>query len=38
MSDIFKTLYKILKILESSIDCVEFDNDRLGANSLGISD
>ena len=37
MSDNFKVIYKILKILESSMDYPEFDSSRLDAKNLGIT-
>ena len=38
MSDNFKVIYKILKILESSMDYPEFDSSRLDAKGLGVTE
>ncbi len=37
MSESIKLIYKILKILEQSMDYPEFDVDRLSPETLGIS-
>lgn len=38
MSENFKIIYKILKILESSMDHEVFDVQRISASALGITD
>lgn len=38
MSDNFKIIYKILKILESSMDHEVFDVQRISASALGITE
>ena len=38
MSENFKIIYKILKILESSMDYEVFDVQRISASALGITD
>ena len=37
MTDNFKFIYKILKTLESAMDCSEFDLSQISAEKLGIS-
>lgn len=38
MSENFRIIYKILKILESSMDCEGIDTERLSPSSLGITE
>lgn len=35
--DDFRTIYRILRILQNSMDCEEFDTNHLSANQLGLS-
>lgn len=38
MANNFKIIYKILKILESAMECEEFENERISHKALGISE